>query len=178
MKALAVEQEVAQLSRAVKSGNLSAGGSAPAMAMGTRKTGVAKFPANAKIIQATAPTDNVRLEQQLGQMQARRMALERYAMRPPSAGRLNATQEGRRDPRGGTACATGEAAHLLRFSLAQCLSHGGCRETAKARSEEERFCRELEAVQKAERLAGLNAAQVRDRRTHNTHCCRPGGEQG
>jgi hypothetical protein len=64
------------------------------------------------------------------------------------------------------------------FSLAQCLSHGGCRETAKARSEEERFCRELEAVQKAERLAGLNAAQVRDRRTHNTHCCRPGGEQG
>jgi hypothetical protein len=42
LKALAVEQEVAQVSRAVKSGNLSAGGSAPAMAMVTRKTCVAK----------------------------------------------------------------------------------------------------------------------------------------
>ena len=70
LKAQALQQEVAQVTRAVKSGKFSAGGSAPAM-------GMRRGPAAAAPQPAAAPTD--RLEQQLNQMQARRMALERYA---------------------------------------------------------------------------------------------------
>lgn len=134
LKAQALQQEVAQVTRAVKSGKFSAGGSAPAM--GTRDA-------------AAAPTN--RLEQQLNQMQARRIALERYAPRSLSFLRTHPLGEQ----------AVPEACSVVCMCTRWLLTSGNTRrEAAKARLEEEGFQRQLEAVQKAERLAGLNAAQA------------------